>query len=171
MTPTHPLRLASGELKRARDVQPGDKILALLRPPSARNAAAAAAEEEEEEARVEEVEVTGVEHGAHKVKYVLTAHDSIVVDGVVAPTQSTMLGALELLPFKLLDALHLLALPPVRAALYAILESPLLASAEVIADKALPVAARKVAGNKGRSGMEVGVGEVGRWGSMRDVVS
>ena len=44
--------------------------------------------------------VTGLVRGADWVKYVLTDNDFLVVDGVVGPTQSTMAGWVELLPFK-----------------------------------------------------------------------
>jgi len=121
LTGTHPLRLASGELRKAGDIKVGDLIMAM--PAGAKTAVAVA--------------VTAVLARTDEVKYVLTENDFILVDGVMGPTQSTMAGWLELLPFKALDRMHVLALASVRAALYDILESPLLSSLEALLDAAL----------------------------------
>jgi len=72
--------------------------------------------------------VTGVSSAVSKVRYVVTADDTIVVNGVVAPVYSTAAKGLETLPFHMLHA----ALPgvlqwtPVATALEQILESPAL---------------------------------------------
>lgn len=121
LTGTHPLRLASGELRKAGDIKVGDLIMAM--PAGAKTAVAVA--------------VTAVLARTDEVKYVLTENDFILVDGVMGPTQSTMAGWLELVPFKALDRMHVLALASVRAALYDILESPLLSSLEALLDAAL----------------------------------
>ena len=92
LTRTHPLRLVSGELRRAGDVVVGDELLAL--------------------GAMGDVSTTAVTRvlpaRTQPVKYILTDTDTVVVDGIVAPTQSTMAGWLELLPFKVAFASLLL---------------------------------------------------------------
>ena len=57
--------------------------------------------------RVAVVLVKGLVRGADLVKYVLTENDFLLVNGVVGPTQSTMAGWVELLPFKVCVSLSL----------------------------------------------------------------
>ena len=91
LTRTHPLRLASGELRRAGDVVVGDELLAL--------------------GAMGDVSTTTVTRvlpaRTQDVKYILTDTDMVVVDEIVAPTQSTMAGWFELLPFKVVVSLLL----------------------------------------------------------------
>lgn len=115
LTTTHPLHLASGERKRARDIKVGDLLM---------HSTGA-------------VEVTGVRGGAELVKYVLTENDKLLVEGLVAPVESTMAASFELLPFHFLNLCQVLGLKSVRAALYTIFESPLLSNLEALLDAAL----------------------------------
>lgn len=96
------------------------------------------------------MEVTGVQAGAEVVKYVLTENNKMIVEGLVAPVESTMAGSLELLPFHFLNHLQVLGLTSVGAALYAIFESPLLSNLEVMLDTALLLPLHKPSGHHSR---------------------
>lgn len=80
--------------------------------------------------------VSAVVPGTSRVHYVLTEADNLVVGGVLASVLSTAAGALESLPFFLLDRLlpGILQTPAVAAALATVLESPLLRGAEALID-------------------------------------
>jgi len=82
-------------------------------------------------------EVSSVSRSFSKVRYILTEHDTVVVNGVVASVFSTAAGAVETLPFRLFDVLFAggLQWAPVAAALEIILESPLLRSMEAVINK------------------------------------
>ena len=70
------------------------------------------------------------------MKYVVTESGNLIVNGVVASVFSTMARHFETLPFCFLDKLFpgIFEWAPVKAALYAVLESPALAYAEGIVD-------------------------------------
>ncbi|EKX31541.1 hypothetical protein GUITHDRAFT_122267 [Guillardia theta CCMP2712] len=91
------------------------------------------------------LQVVGSSLFSSQVRYVLTANDRILVDGVVGPTASTMLGAAETLPFKALHVLGLLELPAVARVLSLILESPALSWSESLLDRLAPKAAAAAA--------------------------
>ena len=90
--------------------------------------------------------VQGVEQAASKVRYVVTFHDNIVVNGVVAPVYSTAAHGLETLPFHLLHkaAPGVLQWTPIAQALEIILESPVLRSFEAMVNTALSFQGLKV---------------------------
>jgi len=82
-------------------------------------------------------EVSSVSKSFSKVRYVLTEHDTIVVNGVVASVYSTAAGSIETLPFRLFDSLFSggLQWAPVAEALKTILESPALRAMELVINK------------------------------------
>mmetsp|Transcript_20656 Transcript_20656/g.41906 ORF Transcript_20656/g.41906 Transcript_20656/m.41906 type:complete len:499 (-) Transcript_20656:176-1672(-) len=140
LTPIHYLPLYSAEcgdrycaaakLVRAETVKAGDRVYA-------RSGMGLVAKE-----------VIGVAKGSASVRYVLTESGTVVVDGVVASVHSTAAGALETLPFRLLDSLARgsLQAAPVAAALRSILESPMLKAVESfvngLAPAPLPLSSR-----------------------------
>ena len=80
--------------------------------------------------------VSATSKGQARVKYVVTESGNLIVNGVVASVFSTMARHFETLPFCFLDKLFpgIFEWAPVKAALYAVLESPALAYAEGIVD-------------------------------------
>jgi len=80
--------------------------------------------------------VTDTTAGRSHVKYIVTEAGNLVVNGVVASVFSTSAAFWETLPFELLDSLFqgLLQWAPVKAALFAVLESPALQAAESVID-------------------------------------
>ena len=75
--------------------------------------------------------------GRSTVRYIITESGNVVVGGALASVLSTGAGPLETLPFVLLDKMWPGALqaPPVAAALYTILESPVLRAAEAAVER------------------------------------
>jgi len=102
-------------------------------------------------------EVTAVTRAHSKVRYVLTEHDTLVVNGVVASVYSTAAGSLETLPFRLFDRLFAggLQWAPIAAAMQIILESPLLRSFETVVNK-MGELERKTAMHSHMLGMQSG---------------
>ena len=80
--------------------------------------------------------VSATSKGQARVKYVVTESGNLIVNGVVASVFSTMARHFETLPFYFLDKLcpGIFEGAPVKAALYAVLESPALAYAEGLVD-------------------------------------
>jgi len=95
--------------------------------------------------------VLSVSTGLSSVRYVLTETANIIAGGAVASVLSTAAGPLEILPFAVLDKVWrgALQLPPVAAALYTILESPVLRHAEAALDR-VAAAAKHLAASHAR---------------------
>jgi hypothetical protein len=95
------------------------------------------------------VNVTHITHGNALVRYIVTTHDTLVVDNILSVDFSTSVGALETLPFRLLHAVcpSVLSHPAVASALSSVLESPLLKAAESVINSAVHM----LAGNEERS--------------------
>jgi len=81
--------------------------------------------------------VTRVSKALSKVRYVVTADDTIVVNGVVASVFSTGAKSVETLPFHMLHKFAKGALQwgPIASALKVILESPALRSIEAVVNR------------------------------------
>ena len=78
--------------------------------------------------------VLSIEIGRARVKYIVTETGNVLVNGVLASVSSTAVKHFELLPFYFLDSLFkgIFTWKPVEHSLYAVLESPALASVEGI---------------------------------------
>ena len=55
--------------------------------------------------RISPQEVTGIKMSEAKVRYILTEHDTLVVNGVVASVYSTAAQSWETLPFHVFDSI------------------------------------------------------------------
>jgi hypothetical protein len=120
---------ALGALVPAGDVKVGDELVCASGAGGAEDGARCA--------------VTAVGAAREAVRYVVTANDRLLAGGVLATAQSTLLGALETAPFKLLARLGLVQRPAVAAALRAALDSPALAAAERLLNAATAAAASR----------------------------
>ena len=122
----------------ARDVVPGSSILRVAPDALGEGASDFAV-----------VKVTHLTHGNALVRYIVTTHDTLVVDNILSVDFSTSVGALETLPFRLLHAVcpSVLSHPAVASALSSVLESPLLKAAESVINSAVHM----LAGNEERS--------------------
>mmetsp|Transcript_14499 Transcript_14499/g.21152 ORF Transcript_14499/g.21152 Transcript_14499/m.21152 type:complete len:316 (-) Transcript_14499:105-1052(-) len=80
--------------------------------------------------------VSASNRGHTEVKYIVTEAGNLVVNGVVASVFSTMAKHLETLPFYVLDSLipGIFEWAPVKAAMFGVLESPVLEAAETVVD-------------------------------------
>jgi len=107
----------------------------------------------------EVVNVTHITHGYALVRYIVTAHDTLVVNDILSVDFSTSVGALETLPFRLLYAFFpsLLSHPAAASAISTVLESPLLKAFEYSINSAVDW----LAGFGARRGAGGGIGEGG----------
>lgn len=138
LSPTHSLPVytescgesycASARLAMAKDVRVGDRVY--VSAPDGFRAQA----------------VRAISSRQSGVRYLLTEAGTVVAGGAVASVVSTAAGPMEVLPFRLLDWAWpgVLQLPPVAAAMAAVLESPALKAAEFAMMRASEAGAGKL---------------------------